>query len=471
MKNTNIIATVWPVTESEEKLQELYDNGVNIIRFNFSHAQHDVSKKIADRVKKLNAEGKTNLSLLLDTKGPEIRSGNLDEKISYETGEIIKMYVDDSKRTGKDLYCDYVDLIEDINIGDDIMVDSGLCVVKVLEKAADHVVVEIMNAATLGSKRHINLPGVKLKLPGITEKDKEDVLFGIQNDYDFIAMSFVRNKDNIQELRDFLAEHNASHIKIISKVENQEAIENLDDIVEYSDGVMVARGDLGIEVPIEKLPFYQKQIVDKCKEMGTFYIVATHLLETMIDFPFPTRAEVSDIYNAVMQNADCLMLSGETTIGKYPIDSVKMMTKVIQQAEIDKPTAVIPFTNEKFSEEGIMKKKLMKQAIALGESVGAKALCIYTEYGFLPTMGAAYKSDLSMYAFTNNQKTANFTNALYNVKWIVLDNFSNDYEHNLSESMDYLRWRENLNSGDKVIVIWALQKNNTNTPVIKIREL
>lgn len=471
MKNTKIIATIWPVTESEEKIIALYKAGINTIRFNFSHANHENSKKLADRIKKLNKEWKTNLSLLLDTKWPEIRTGNLEEKFQYKSGDIISMYVDESKRSWNDLFCDYEFLIEDINIWDIIMVDSGLCRVKVLEKKSDYIRIEILNDSEIGSRRHINLPGVKLKLPGITEKDRVDVLFAIENNYDFIAMSFVRNKENIAELRKLLSENNASHIKIISKVENQEAIENLEEIIEFSDWVMVARWDLWIEVPIEKLPYYQKQIVEWCKKRWKFYIVATHLLESMIEQPFPTRAEVSDIYNAVLQDSDCLMLSGESAMGKYPIECAQMMTKVIEQAEIDKPKSLDTFSYEWFWKQWNQKKHLMKQAIELWESIWAKALCIYTEYGFLARMWAAYKANIPMFAFTNNQNTANYTNALYNVQWVVLENFSNNYENNLEESLKFLQNSQNIKSADKIIVIGDLQRNNQEIPVIKIMEV
>jgi len=471
MKNTKIIATIWPVTESEEQIIALYKAGINTIRFNFSHANHENSKKLADRIKKLNLEWKTNVSLLLDTKWPEIRTGNLEEKFQYKSGDIISMYVDESKRTWNDLFCDYEYLIEDIKIWDIIMVDSGLCRVKVLEKKSDHIRIEILNDSEIGSRRHINLPWVKLKLPGITEKDKTDVLFAIENNYDFIAMSFVRNKENIAELRKLLSENNASHIKIISKVENQEAIDNLEEIIEFSDWVMVARGDLWIEVPIEKLPYYQKQIVEWCKKRWKFYIVATHLLESMIEQPFPTRAEVSDIYNAVLQDSDCLMLSWESAMWKYPIECAQMMTNVIKQAEIDKSKSLDTFSYEWFWKQGNQKKHLMKQAIELWESIWAKALCIYTEYGFLARMWAAYKANIPMFAFTNNQSTANYTNALYNVQWIVLDNFSNNYENNLEESLKFLQNSQNLKSWDKIIVMWDLQKNNQEIPVIKIMEI
>lgn len=243
MKKTKIIATVGPVTESEEQLVNLYNAGVNIIRFNFSHANYEVARAIMGRIRKLNAEGKTNLSALLDTKGPEIRTGDLETKIQFEKGDQIKIYIDIAKfqNDGASLYCDYPYLIEDVSIGRIIDIDSGLFNVEVIEKTSDYLLVVAKNSCLIGSRRHMNLPGVKIRLPGITGQDGKDVLFAIEEKYDFIAMSFVRNRSNVEELRTLLAEHHASHIKIISKIENQEGIENLDEIIESSDGVMVAR--------------------------------------------------------------------------------------------------------------------------------------------------------------------------------------------------------------------------------------
>lgn len=310
MKKTKIIATVGPATESSEQLQALYDAGINIIRFNFSHANYGVASAIMERIRVLNASGSTNLSTLLDTKGPEIRTGDVAEKIFFRKGDTIKLFVDKNLVTdGASLYCDYPYLIEDVSIGQVIEIDSGLLTTVVSEKTDSYVAVTAQNDCLIGSRRHVNLPGVKLRLPGITDQDKQDIAFGIEEGYDFIAMSFVRSRSNVEELRSFLTERNASHIRIISKIENQEGVENLDEIIESSDGIMVARGDLGIEVPIAKLPVYQREIVKKSLQRGKFVIVATHLLETMIENPFPTRAEVSDIFNSVMQKADCTMLS------------------------------------------------------------------------------------------------------------------------------------------------------------------
>lgn len=243
MKKTKIIATVGPVTESEEQLIALYKAGVNIIRFNFSHANYDVARAIMGRIRKLNSEGKTNLSALLDTKGPEIRTGDLASKVQFEKGDKIKIYTDISKfqDDGASLFCDYPYLVEDVDIGQIIKIDSGLFNVEVIQKAADYVLVLAKDSCLIGSRRHVNLPGVRLRLPGITDQDKNDVLFAVEEGYDFIAMSFVRSRSNVEELRSLLFSRNASHIKIISKLENEEGIENLDEIIEVSDGVMVAR--------------------------------------------------------------------------------------------------------------------------------------------------------------------------------------------------------------------------------------
>ena len=263
--------------------------------------------------------------------------------------------------------CDYPYLVEDLQIGDIIKIDSGLFDVLVKEKKQDHLVVEALHSISIKQRRHVNLPGVKLRLPGLIDQDKKDTLFAIEHNFDYIAMSFVRSKENIQELRDLLSAHQASHIQIISKIENQEALDNLEEIVTHSDGVMVARGDLGVEVPIETLPVHQRNIVKLCRSYGKYVIVATHLLETMIENPFPTRAEVSDVFNALVQKADAIMLSGETTIGKYPIEAVDMMKKVALEAE-----SVLEYKHEDYTGVGLTerdeeKKSLIQSSIRIAD--------------------------------------------------------------------------------------------------------
>ena len=468
MKRTKIIATVWPVTESEERLVELYNAWVNIIRFNFSHANYDVTTQIANRVKKLNAEWKTNLSLLLDTKGPEIRTWDVKEKLNFQAWDLVKVYVNKDLCDDNSIFCDYPYLLEDLDLGDTLIIDSGLCNVVVKEKFENYLVWEILNNCVIWNRRHINLPGVKLKLPWITEKDKQDVMYAIQNDFDFIAMSFVRNKENIQELRDFLKAHNAEHIKIISKVENQEAVENLDEIVKFSDWVMAARWDLGIEVPVETLPFYQKEIVEKCRKEWKFFVIATHMLETMIESPFPTRAEVSDIYNAVMQQTDCTMLSWETTIWKYPIESVKMMSKIIVEAEKNTKYEHTDYSDDGLNDRDIEKKLLIKHGMSVAESLDAKWMIVLTKTGLLARLAAAFRPRVKVYAFTHSGSSYRFMNVLFGIKAFLLDNWGANHGENLALALQTLKDKWIVKTWDKLVAITDIRKNDKNLPVMEI---
>lgn len=468
MKKTKIIATVGPVTESPEQLKAIYNAWVNVIRFNFSHAQHENVAKIIERINALNESWETKLAILLDTKGPEIRTWDVSEKINYKKWDKFKIVVNQNNiDTPTTLFCDYEYLIEDMNIGDIVRIDSWLFDVLVTEKQNDYLLVEAMNDALIGSRRHVNLPWVKLRLPWITDKDKEDILFGIQQNFNFIAASFIRNKENIFEIREFLKSYGAEHIKIISKIENQEAIENLDEIIEHSDWVMVARWDLGIEVPIEKLPIYQKIIVKKCRALGKFVIIATHLLETMIDNPYPTRAEVSDIFNSVLQKADATMLSWETTIGKYPVKSVEMMRSVIDQAE-----ANIVYTHDTFSDNGltdrdIEKKLLLKSAIEIGEQLQAKAILVFTKSWLLARLASAFRPNLPIYAFTNSKASQYYMTSLFGISPQYLE-FTQYPGNTLDNAIEILVKKWKLSKDDKVIAVTDLTRGSNEIPVMEI---
>lgn len=467
IKRTKIIATVGPVTWAEEQIIALYKAGVNVLRFNFSHADYDNTAKVAAMVHKLNKEGTTKLGLLLDTKGPEIRTGDYEGLKSYIKGDIFNFYVDMSKATGeKDLACDYPYLVEDLEVGHVIKIESGLFDVVVKEKAGDHLVVEALHSITIKQRRHVNLPGVKLRLPGLIPQDKKDTLFAIEHGFDYIAMSFVRNKSNIQELRDLLAANNASHIQIISKIENQEALDNLEEIVLNSDGVMVARGDLGIEIAIETLPVYQRNIVKLCRANGKYVIVATHMLESMIENPFPTRAEVSDIFNAVVQKADAIMLSGETTIGKYPIQAVDMMKKVALQAE-----AVLEYKHEDYTGVGLTardeeKKTLLKGAVQMAEQLGAKGIVVFTKTGRLARLAAAYRPTVPVFAFTNQERTLTNTTVLFGIIARYLP-FTHHAEV-LKEAIQKLVSTGNIANGDKVVVVSDILRDGKEFPILEV---
>lgn len=467
-KKTKIIASVWPVTKDENSLISLYQNWVNVIRFNFSHADYDSVKDIISKIKNLNIQWITNLSLLLDTKWPEIRTWDLEQKIDFKKWNIFNIFYKDSNLcTNNDLYCDY-EYLWDLNIWDIIRIDSWLFDVEVVSKWKDFLEVKSLNSAKIWSRRHINLPWIKIKLPWITDKDKKDILFGIENWVDFIALSFVRNKSNIDELKTFLKENNAEHIKIISKIENQEAIENLDSIIENSDWVMVARWDLWIEVDIEKLPNYQKTIVQKCRDKWIFVIVATHLLETMIDSPFPTRAEVSDIYNAVLQKADALMLSWETTIWTYPIESVNMMSKVIKSAEDNINYEHNCFENIWLNKRDVEKKKLIKHWFYIWEDLWVKAIIILTKTWKLARIAATYKPNNKVFAFTKNENTLNYINILFWIEWIKM-NFDSSNTENVDMAIKLLYEKWKITKADKLIAIADnISKNWKEIPIMQI---
>ena len=468
MKKTKIIATIWPVTSNEEDIVKMYTSWANIIRFNFSHADYDNCSLLLNRIDKLNNSWKTKLSKLLDTKWPEIRTWTIQWQISYNIWDEFKIFVkDESLVSDKNIFCDYPYLTEDINIWDIIRIDSGLFDVEVLEKYENYVLVKAKNNAVIWSKRHINLPWIRLKLPWITEKDKEDILFWINNGFDFIAASFIRNKENIDEVRQFLQANNAAHIKIISKIENQEAIDNMDEIIENSDWVMVARGDLWIEVPLEKLPIYQKYIVQKCRKFWKISIIATHFLETMIDSYYPTRAEVNDIFNSILQKTDAIMLSWETAVWKYPIKCINVMKSIAEEAE-----SFIKYTYEEFDFCGITqrdyeKKLLIRSAFSIWDDLGIKAVLIFTKSWLLARFASSFRSDVPIYAFSDQESSIHYMTALFGVSpiHIWLENYPWTI---LEDSTKKLLDMGKLSKEDKIISITDIAKNENEIPSMQI---
>ncbi|EKE27970.1 MAG: hypothetical protein ACD_3C00116G0007 [uncultured bacterium (gcode 4)] len=469
MKKTKIIATIGPATDNEASIKKLYESGVNIIRFNFSHANYENSKLIKSRIDKLNESRETSLSSLLDTKWPEIRTWDLSSKIQFEKWDIFKIFVDMSKYSEgeKSLFCDYEFLVEDLNVWDTIEIDSGLMKATVKSKAADYLEVEAMSPCLIGSRRHINLPWKRIRLPWITPKDREDVLFAIENNYDFIAQSFVRSKENVLELRQLLDENNASHIKIIAKIENEEWVENLDGIIEVADWIMVARWDLGIEVPIESLPIFQRQMVSKCLKVGKFVIIATHLLETMIESPFPTRAEVSDVFNSVMQKADCLMLSGETAMWKYPIECVEMMRNVIVAAENQIHYKHHDFENIWLNSRDIEKKLLIRSSVFMADELDVDAILVFTKSGRLARLAAWFRPKKPVYSFSWNPNSVKYMNILFWIEPFLL-NWSDSSKENVTASIKMLLEKWKLTKESKIIAITDIQKDWKEIPAIEI---
>ncbi len=501
-KKTKIICTIGPATWTEEKIQELYDAGMNIVRCNFSHKDYEEKIMVANIVHKLNKEWKTNLTLAIDTKGPELRTGKLSIPIIYEKDEEFIITIDESQNwIDKKLYCDYEYLISDINIWDIIKVESGLMDVKVIQKLDDkNIKVKALAWATIKSYRHINLPGLKIKLPWFTDQDKEDILFAIQNWFDIVFMSFVRSADNLIDARDFLDKNKGSHIRIFSKIENQEWVDNIDEIIEYSDGIMVARGDLWVEVPLEKLPVHQHMIVKKCRANGKPVIMATQLMETMMKEPFPTRAEISDVYNSVIAGVDMIMTSGETALGDYPIKVIEYMTKIAIEAESQISNDFEDFSDESDNDccdwdcdckndhidqesenenhnEGEMdtyiqslvkdfrKKQMAKAAISLAEDLWASAFLCFTKRWFIAQEASNFRPNMPIYAFTNQTDTVKRLNTVYGVEPIIFDF---DTKNAVASAIKILLEKELIDEDDVIVLFSDTTKNEFKSPSISI---
>ncbi|AZU63593.1 pyruvate kinase [Neobacillus mesonae] len=336
LRKTKIVCTIGPASESVEKLEQLMDSGLNVARLNFSHGdyeEHGIRIQNIREAAKLT--GKT-VAILLDTKGPEIRTNNMQNgAIELKAGENIIISMTEVEGTIEKFSITYPGLIDDVHVGSKILLDDGLIGLEVLkvDQEAKEIYTKILNSGTLKNKKGVNVPGVSVNLPGITEKDTNDILFGIEQGIDFIAASFVRRAKDVLEIRRLLEENNAAHIHIIPKIENQEGVDNIDEILEVSDGLMVARGDLGVEIPAEEVPLVQKMLIKKCNALGKPVITATQMLDSMQRNPRPTRAEASDVANAIFDGTDAIMLSGETAAGLYPVEAVQTMHNIASRAE------------------------------------------------------------------------------------------------------------------------------------------
>ena len=335
MKKTKIICTIGPTSDKYDVLKKLALNGMDIARFNFSHGSHEEQKKKMDLLKEVRDDIRRPIAILLDTKGPEIRTGILKDgqKVTLEEDQEFVLTTEEIEGNAQRVSITYDGLAEDVEPGKKILIDDGLIELEVKAIQGADIVCTVINGGELGQRKGVNVPNVPVRLPAITEKDKEDIIFGMHQGVDFIAASFVRNADAIREIKALLKEHDSRYIPIIAKIENEEGIRNIDEILEVADGIMVARGDLGVEIPAYELPHLQKMLIQKCNDALKPVITATQMLDSMMRNPRPTRAEVTDVANAVYDGTDAVMLSGETANGKYPLEALKMMVKIVEDAE------------------------------------------------------------------------------------------------------------------------------------------
>ena len=336
MRKTKIICTLGPSTDKDGVLEELIKEGMNVARFNFSHGLHDEQKGRIDKLKEIRTRLGKPIAALLDTKGPEIRICEFaDGKITLKEGQLFTLTPDDIEGNENIVSVTYKELYKDVRPGNHVLIDDGLIELEVQKIKGHDIVCKVINGGVLGNKKGVNLPGVEVNMPFISPKDRDDILFGIKEGYDFIAASFTRTAADIKEIRDILEKNGGQGIKIIAKIENQQGVDNIDSIIEAADGIMIARGDMGVEIPLEDVPVIQKDIISKVYTAGKQVITATQMLVSMIKNPRPTRAETTDVANAIYQGTSAIMLSGETAAGKYPVEALKTMVKIAVRTEAD----------------------------------------------------------------------------------------------------------------------------------------
>jgi len=406
LKKTKIVCTIGPVTESVETLKELLNRGMNVMRLNFSHGDYEEHGTRIKNFRQAMSETGKRAGLLLDTKGPEIRTMSLEDgkDVSIKAGQKFTFTTDQSVVGNSErVAVTYPDFAKDLKVGDMILVDDGLIELDVTEIKGNEVICIARNNGELGQKKGINLPNVSVNLPALSEKDIEDLKFGCKNNIDFVAASFIRKADDVREVRRILHENGGDRIQIISKIESQEGLDNFDEILEESDGIMVARGDLGVEIPVEDVPCAQKMMIKKCNRAGKPVITATQMLDSMIKNPRPTRAEANDVANAIIDGTDAIMLSGETAKGKYPLEAVEVMDKIARKVD---PT-IVPFFVKHVTAKNDITSAVAEGSADISERLNAKLIIVGTESGRAARDMRRYFPKADILAITNNEKTAN----------------------------------------------------------------
>jgi pyruvate kinase len=449
MRRTKIIATLGPATSTPAALTELIALGVNVFRFNMSHAPHDWVRTTAKTIRELSTKLNHEVALLLDTQGPAIRTGTVEKTFDLQAGDWVSFTVRGQKGTVQiTTDCNYPYLVEDIEVGKIVIVDNGLLRMRAIEKRHNELVCEVLTPGLMGSRRHINLPGIDVKLPALTDKDYADIELAFECNMDFIAMSFVRRAADIELLRGKIKEK-GSNIHIVAKIEDQIAVKNLEEIIAACDGLMVARGDLGIEVPYEELPIIQRRAINLCLGAVKPVIVATHLLESMITNPAPTRAEITDIANAVFEHADAIMLSGETTTGKYPMECVEIMDRISRRIEqgntvINYVSPVVPYS---------ARTHLNATAVYLANNIKAAGICVFSHSGKTARYIAGLRPQTApVYAFTPNMDVCRSLALHFGIRAHVIE-FHNDPNENLMRMQARLLERGYMHPGESIVVV------------------
>ncbi|MDP9003271.1 MAG: pyruvate kinase [Verrucomicrobiota bacterium] len=465
MRKTKIICTLGPATETTETIRGLLNAGADIFRLNMSHAKHEWVREIVPRIRKIAAEIPRPAAILLDTQGPAIRTGELKSNLDLKPGDILEFTVRGAKSEEKySVDVNYEGLVNDISAGDVVLVDNGVMRLLVLEKKRNRIRCKVLTKGVLGSRRHINLPGVRVNLPPLTQKDLEDIALGVELNVDFVALSFARKKSDLQALRRVLRKAR-SRAQVVAKIEDQSAVRQIDQMIDEADVVMIARGDLGIECPMEELPIIQRKIVKRCLRIGKPVIVATHMLESMIENPVPTRAEVTDVANAVFEQADAIMLSGETSTGRYPVECVKVFDRVARRIE---RSGGAGYGKDALLEDA--RQKTCASAVVLANSLSRAKMVVFTHHGTM----ARYVSNLRpenapIFAFTSKEEVFRQIVICWGTHPVMIE-FAEDPNATIESAIKYLSRERLTEPGDNLVVLSDMLGGRDKVDCIQLRQ-
>lgn len=451
-RRTKIVCTIGPSCNTLNKIEELLLHGMNVARVNFSHGTHEDHAKVIKHIRKTAKKYEYSVPVLMDLQGPKIRVGQMKNGgVELKTGSIVKITGEDVTGDSSVIPIDYKNLLHEAEVGNSILLDDGLLEFKVIEKKPDSLQAKVVIGGELKSRKGVNLPNVRISIPSLTEKDLKDLEFGIKQDVDLIALSFVRSA---KDVRDIISRVRAagSQAAIIAKIEKPEALDVIDEIIEEADGIMVARGDLGIEIPTEQVPIVQKMIIEKCRMAGKPVITATQMLDSMINNPRPTRAESSDVANAVLDGTDAVMLSGETAAGKYPMEAVNVMDRICRSVEEKRPQIYnsLGYRKPEWKEKQVI-ESLAYSCVTIADNVEAKAISTITHSGNTARRIAKFRPKVPIVAFTESQKVRRQLNLVWGVYSVRLDELF-DTDRSVRMMEDYLHENGMVKNGDRVIV-------------------
>lgn len=463
MRKTKIVCTLGPAVDDYKTLAKLFSAGMNVARFNFSHGDYEQQLKRIEMFKAVREELNLPVPMMLDTKGPEIRIGTFEnDGIVLSEGAIFTLTEEPCVGTFSKVFVNYTTLYQEVSIGTKILINDGIIELKVKDISNKDVICEVIHGGKLTNRKSVNIPGLSLNLPVLTEKDKNDIIFGIKNGFDIIAVSFVRGQEDILAIKEVLKEHDASHIKLIAKIENQQGVDNFDKILEVVDGIMVARGDLGVEIPMDKVPLLQKEFVQKCKRNGKDVIVATQMLESMVSNPRPTRAEVNDVANAIFDGASSIMLSGEVAAGNFPIESVKTMSQIAETIENG-----IDYW-KKFSRKSTDYLINNRYNLLVGHALcevamesNAKAIFALSSGGHTLSAISSFRPACPIYLITPNEITAKQLSLTWGVYPIVVKEAETSSEM-IREGIEIAKLYNYIFEGDTIIIGESDTYNKTN---------